>query len=481
MLLDFIGPRVRAAIGERWHLGILIALLALLPAGCGAAPEEDRPHLLLIVCDALRADRLQLHGAPAPAAPRLSEWAQEGLVFRRATAPSNWTRPSMLSIFTGRHPDPDRVLRTDERIPADVPLLAERLAQAGYETLAVSANPFQSSEYGTERGFRVHLDLGVKGAQRSGHWKHEIAAPVVIEHVEQVLTSRIRRDRPVFLYVHLMDPHLPYDPPAEFRHRCDPDYGGPFDGRSEPFRALSGEHVAERLAPEDNAQIRALYEGEIAALDAGLARLRALVDEQLGDRRVVTIVTADHGEAFGEGELGYWMHGNGLGPELLHVPLILHGAGVRGVSEERVGLVDLAPTLLELAGVPQSRDGPPPDGRSLVARSGTRIVPASRGPADAPAYIAYRALPGTPGTGTGELAVLRGRWRAERQQGHWRLFDEDTGQNVSSAMQTELLALRAVAEAWLAERAGAGAAEGDTIPLSAEAQSGLEALGYFGR
>ncbi len=482
-----MSARARAPLGSRAPAArLLLGLLAVVGCGERSAPREAPPHIVLVICDALRADRLQTWGAPPPAAPALDAWAADALVFERATAPSNWTRPSMLALFTGRHPDPDRLLRPDERLPDDVPLLAERLAAAGYETIGISANPFQSRDHGADRGFSTWLDLGHKGGQRAGHWKHEIAAPFVLDRVEYVLRSRAPDARPVFLYVHLMDPHLPYDPPPDHRGRCDPNYAGPFDGRGEAFRALAGEHVAQRLQPGDLQQILALYDGEIAALDEGLARLRALVDELLGDRRVVTVVTADHGEAFGEGEGGYFMHGNGLHPGLLHVPLIVHGAGPRGRVATRVGLVDLAPTLLALAGAPPSvgeQAEARADGLPLLDAHGLRATAVGAG-APARPFVAYRALPprddAPDAPGHGELAILSGPLRAERRGTGWVLLDDATGRPADDDRAHALATLRAAAEAWLAAR-GEASRDVDTITLSAEAEAALQALGYVER
>jgi arylsulfatase len=448
-----------------------LALCAtLLAAGCSRPAPDMRPHIVLVVCDALRADHLDLHGYERATAPALAAWAEGGLVFQQATAPSNWTRPSVLSLFTGRDPMPDRILRPSEPLPDDEPVLAEVLSEAGYRTAAVSANPFVSRALGADRGFDEFVDLGWRGNERRGHWKEEIAAPFVLQRVEYLLATRETDERPLFLYVHLMDPHLPYDPPERFRSWCQPDYAGPIDGATEPFRVLGGEHVDERLSPGDREQVVALYDGEIARLDEGLVSLRALIDEHLGDRPVVTVVTADHGEVFGEGRRGAYMHGVGLDPGLLRVPLVLHGAGDRGVVGERVGLIDLAPTLAALAGAswPEAIDG-----RDLLA--GT--APAGRD------LIAYRALPDGEAPGHGELAVLRDGWRAERIDGGWRLFDVQTGVDHTEQRPDLLRDLSRAANRWLErwEQRGATAAADREVEMPEDVEERLRTLGYLGR
>jgi arylsulfatase A-like enzyme len=444
---------------------LLLALLA-----CGGEPPAPQPHIVLVVCDALRADRLDLYGAARPTAPQLSAWAQDALVFEAATAPSNWTRPSVHALFTGLAPAPDRAFGSTEKLP-DEPVLAERLHEAGYETAAISANPFVSRAYGADRGFTTFLDLGWHGEERSGHWKQDIASPAVLDRVEHLLSSRTR-ERPLFLYVHLMDPHLPYDPPAADRDFCDPAYAGRIDGSREPYLVLRGPQVNERLGPGDAAQVQALYDGEIQRLDAGLARLRGLVTQWLGDRPVVQVVTADHGEAFGEGSDGFYQHGHGLHPGLLRVPLVLAGAGGAGRVPERVSLLDLSPTLLALARV----EAPEGDGLDLRRAAAGRDL------------IAYRALPPSadesappgPVAARGELAVLRDGWRCERLPEGWRLLEDATGADVTAdheALRDELV--RAAAR-WEAQRRGdAVAADGLSLTPAEAAQ--LEQLGYVGK
>jgi len=453
----------------------LAAALAAALGGCGERPVLQ-PHIVLVVCDSLRADHLELYGYGRDTAPKLTAWSAGGLVFERATAPSNWARPSMLSLFTGRQPAPDLQLAPDEKLPTDAGTLAERLSAAGYETDAVSASPFVSSVFGADRGFDNFVDLGWTGGERSGRWKDAIASHDVLDRVEYLLGSRERTGRPVFLYVHLMDTHLPYDPPAEQRAWTDPGYAGPIDGSREGYDALCAADAAHPLPEADRRQAMALYDGEIARLDLGLERLRALVAQQLDDRPVVTVVTADQGEAFGEPPLGVCGHGRGLGPELLRVPLIIHGVRPQGRVPTRVGLIDLLPTLAQLGGATLGSDT---DGIALIARDGRLNAPPGRD------LLAYRALPGEL-PASGELAVLRDSWRAVRQGDEWRLLDDDSGED-SSLVHPELsAALEHAAARWqaLAEqriREGGERARAEPITLPAGAEQDLKAMGCPGR
>lgn len=458
----------------------LLTLLASLPPGCGGA-RDVRPHIVLIVCDTLRADHLELHGYGRTTAPQLAAWAHDSLLFEQATAPSNRTRPSMLALFTGRAPPAELPLRED-RLPADIALLPERLAAAGYDTLGVSANPYMSAEYGAARGFRELVEIGWDLAPHTGHWKEAFAAPSVVEETERLVALHLRErpGQPLFLYAHFMDCHLPYDPPADQRPFSDPDYDGPLDGTLRPYHVLAGPSDIERLSQDDQDQLVSLYDAEILRLDAELAGLRERLAETLDDRPVLTIVTSDHGEAFGEGPEDRYLHGIGLGPELLHVPLIVHGLGLTGRVGQRVGLVDLAPTMLAAA---RAESLPEPDGLDLAEGSGR---------AEGRSFVVWRApVPGgqkglpraDPAEEVGELAVLQDGWRAESRADGWQLFRIADDSDHTAARPDVLGRLVDQAEAW--RRASAEAAAGrpplEQASMDEELRARLESLGYTGR
>ncbi len=442
----------------RWRLLPLL----LWTTACGQPERDVAPNILLVVCDALRADHLELYGYDRTTAPQLAAWAQDAVVFDAATAASNWTRPSMHALFTGRNAAPGRIFGQGERVPGDEPVLPELLQAAGYATAAVSANPLMSPSHGVDRGFDDFIALGWRGREHVGHWKPEIASEVVIDKVEALLSTRPADGRPLFLYVHLMDTHVPYDPPAVYRDEGAPEYAGPFDGSAEAFVALRGLHVDERLAPEDKARVIALYDGEIRHLDASLARLRKLADEFLGDRPLLTVLTADHGEAFGEGEDGAYLHGVGMTDALLHVPLVVEGAGSAGRVAERVGLVDLLPTLLARAGVAAPADI---DGIDLLASGGASLAVPGR------TYLSYRALPppsddaGAPIEAFGELAFSRDALRVLRREGQ---VPPDFAADFTRWLDTS-------------RKRAVGSAAPQPALLPDDAQERLQALGYTGK
>jgi len=243
-------------------------------------------------------------------------------------------------------------------IPGGAPLVAERLRAAGFRTAAFFKNPFLTPGSGFERGFDVHEHVG--GDDADGHSGGQLVG-AALRWARALAHARAGGDRaPFFLYLHFMEPHLDYQPPAEFVPAEARAYRGPQDGSAKQLHRAR--RAGNAFSAEDVAYLEAMYRGEVAYLDTQIARLRRELSA-LGLWRDDTlfVLTADHGEQFGEH--GDWEHGD-MHVENVHVPLIVHGAGIAprripGV----VRLVDVTPTLLALEGLPPL---PGAEGRSLV-------------------------------------------------------------------------------------------------------------------
>jgi len=310
---------------------------------------DPRPDLLVVVVDTLRADRLGRGLTPA-----LDGLAERSLVFTEARAPSGWTAASLGSLVTGTWPSTHRaglrvarelkVTRANattrrrnqlnhEGLSDQIPTLAEQLRDAGYETVGIHTNYFFSTELGFDRGFdRYHYYRGnnLKGADNG------------VALAEQVLADRAADAPPLLLVLHLVDPHLPYRLRDEVADQPTEDLEALRDGAA---------IVIEKLTPAlqaDPSRIEAVYDGEVAWIDQAFAKLWSAAEAL--DPAVVFV--SDHGEAFGEHDA--WIHGNTLYDELLRVPLMLRlpGDAAVGRRDERVSLVDVAPTLRALAGLP---------------------------------------------------------------------------------------------------------------------------------
>ncbi|MGQ0552119.1 MAG: sulfatase [Planctomycetota bacterium] len=352
---------------------ITLGLLLSCSAGCSEqAPAVDtRPDLILVVVDTLRADRLSTYGHARPTSPNLDQLAARGVVFEDATAQSSWTLPSMTSLFTGRH-----VFVNAERLPDGVPALAERLAEAGYDTAAFIGNPAVSAARGFDRGFATFI-----GREQTGNvtW----TAPDLQAALEGWLAKRPRDGRPLFLYLHFMDPHFPYAPVAP------ETLPGQVTLRDDTLAAWVAAVTAAKpgsplydTVDQDRRHILGqidAYDREIATMDRVLAeildRLAALRGSgAAGGRQRLVAVAADHGEGLWDHahhaavvakhvppeqrtlrEVFFRDHSYHLFQELIHTPLLLSGAGFPAGRriEQPVENVDLVPTLLRAAGLPE--------------------------------------------------------------------------------------------------------------------------------
>jgi choline-sulfatase len=333
---------------------ILFAMLCWPTPGCAPRQETEaeRPlNVLLVVVDTLRADRLGCQGNDSGLTPAIDAAATVGVRFSRASAHSPWTLPSIASLLTSRHPSRHR---TGEKLgpfrfstlPGDVPTLQQRFGDAGYRTAAVINVDFLSSAFGMTRGFN-HVDF----AASDSNSETRRAAPTTdaaLGRLDELAGA------PFFLLVHYFDPHLEYDPPAAYRRRHarrqDRAGTGRLFGSKTEMSALRQGRI--RLAPAVLQRLEGLYDAEVAYTDQEIGRLLNRLTALDLDSSTLVVITADHGEEFGDHQ-GF-EHGHTLYEELLHVPLVLrlpHRLPRGRVVDSAVRQIDLAPTILELAGL----------------------------------------------------------------------------------------------------------------------------------
>lgn len=314
----------------------------LLPEG-----HPTKPDVILLSIDTLRADHLGAWGYERDTSPFLDELAREGTLFRNAWSVSPWTLPSHTTMLSGQFPNRHGAVEDHIRIRPDLPLLQERFQAADYATAGVVATMFVSSKYGFDRGFDYFQDFGVKDKKTNN------LSTVDAEHVfAHALNWAQGQDdgTPLFAFVHVYDAHYGYNAPPPFDERFDRAprigdavYRSYFDYKKQ---MISDEQLTHQVAQ---------YDEEIAYIDH---MFRDLVTRwRRSGRELIVMVTADHGEEFGE--RGSWGHAHTLFREQLHVPWIVHGPGIRAQDlDQRVGLEDLAPTLASLTGLaPLDVDG----------------------------------------------------------------------------------------------------------------------------
>ncbi len=355
-----------------------IALAAALACGGCSGESPPRLNLLLITVDTLRADRLACYGGPEDVGLSICALAEAGTRFEWAfsTAPS--TAPSVASILTSRYPRQHRVTQNAKSyLGAEIATVAELLQGAGYRTAAFVSNPVLYRGKRLDRGFDLY-DAEMTRRERNRPHRTERDARDTSDAALAWAQAEARP--PWFLWVHYQDPHGPYEPPRAAPARDAP--GGPrlpvLDNDTGRGGIPSYQALAGAFSPRTYER---RYLEEIRFLDRQVGRLVRGLDA-LGDPPSV-LLTADHGEAFGEDGY-YFAHGHSTGLDQIRVPLLWRpAAGQRGagVVQATVSLVDLAPSLLELAGLaaPEAFVGRP---LPLVASSpagGMRAIFAEHG------------------------------------------------------------------------------------------------------
>jgi arylsulfatase A-like enzyme len=470
------GELCRRAARDGKRLAVL--LLALAASACGGARPLTRPDIVLVSLDSTRLDHLGCYGYERPTTPHLDAVAAESVVYTRARSTSSWTLPAHASLFTGQYPashgaryDRDGPLILSQGVettaanrelleeirarglPAGERTLAAVLAEAGYDTAGVVAGPWLKRVFGLDRGFAHYDDEGIEAI---GGRPADAVTDAALRWLRE------SRREPFFLFVHYFDPHSPYVPPP----------------------ALAARFGADRAAPGRERAI-ALYDGEIAFADLGLARLIETLREEGLDEDTLVVVTGDHGE--GLLDHGYMFHGVHIYEEAVHVPLVFRWPGTipagRTIAEP-VELVHVAPSVLDLLGLEE-------EARALPGRS---FAPALRGEdaldAQAPVYLQRRhfrpTVLGDPDDGglrvRGEKFGVRiGEWKyivgpEEKSEELFQLGD-DPGERVNlvGELPRKAAELSARLAAWREARGPSGA---PVDRVAEEDREALEALGY---
>jgi len=340
------------------------------------------PNVLLIVADTVRARNLGLYGYQRDTTPNLERWAKTGVVFDRAVATSSWTLPSHAGMFTARWP---HELSTGWESPLDdrYPTLAEILTRKGYLTAGFVANTYYCGyELGLARGFAHYEDYVVSPRELlvSSSLARSVLNSATVRRMTGYYDNIPRRsaadindqflnwvsgvhERPFFAFLNYFDAHETYLPPAPFDTKF-----GPVEPRSngrlaQELRRSLRNDWKDRPSQEIDLEMNA-YDGSLAYIDAQLDKLFTELRRRGLLEHTVVIVTADHGEQFGEH--GLFLHANSLYEPVLHVPLVIWAPGrIPQMTRvpDRISLRDLPATVLDLVGGEDSHDLP---GHSLV-------------------------------------------------------------------------------------------------------------------
>ena len=343
-------------------VGLLVTVVPrvterLAMARLPAVPAGEAPNVLVIVLDTERASSMDLYGYHRATTPNLTRIARRGVLFDRAIAPSSWTLPSHASMFTSRYPG-DLGVSFMDPLDDTYPTLAEVLRDHGYMTAGFVGNiVFCTPLFGLNRGF-LHFEAQPVSLQMTleSAWltrtAHQLLEPGVEKSAVRKDASRVTNDflawqatqpneRPYLAFLNYFDAHAPYVSP--------PPYRTLFAAGATPPPVLRGEK-ANVYQPGEIQGFVDEYDGAIAHIDAQLGVLFAELERRGQLHRTVVVVTADHGEEFGEhGKLG---HGFAVTLPLLHVPLlVLHPSLPAGVRvSQAVTLTDLPATVMDLVG-----------------------------------------------------------------------------------------------------------------------------------
>ncbi|MBY0278415.1 sulfatase [Candidatus Binatia bacterium] len=463
------GP-LRAALAVL-AIGALVAGIALAPAA------RSQPNLILVTVDTLRADHLGFAGYPRDTSPNLDALAREGTWFPACFSQSATTGAAHASLFTSLPPKDTGVTANSQHFPTDVASIMSALHGAGYAT----AGFVSSVVVGRKSKLQDHFDhfddeLTTKEQNRQERYERP-ADQTVAAALEWIAAAP--KDRPFFVWIHLIDPHGPYAAPV------DPDryVGDAYYGSIESSIPLSDADWQPGTIPHyqalggstDPRYYVARYDAEIRFMDAALGTLvKTLAADGLATDTLLAI-TADHGETLAEpGHRHYFSHGVITYDETVRIPLVIREPrGERRLDAiERtrpLSSLDLAPTLLALLRVPIP---PAFQGRNLLR---TPLDPAA-------------AIVSLGGYGTDKLeqqigtqfSVRRGplRFIVNSKDGSEELYDvaSDPGEtrNLIASPPAELAALRAPIDATLG-KSRMGAPE---QPLSDQQKAALKALGY---
>lgn len=444
------------------------------------AAVGERPNLIIYLVDTLRADHLGCYGYARPTSPRIDRFAADAVLFENGRAQSSWTKPAVAAVLTGLYPVAHGAELRAERIHESVETLAERLQAAGYETALFTTNGNVSARFGFDQGWDSFRFM----TRREGRKRKHYAAAEMNGEIFAWLAERERRHptRPLFLFVHTLDPHDPYRPREEFRRRLAPavDVEAACCRRSNELAALTGAAAVKQAA-----DAMALYDAEIAQNDAAFGDFLDELERRGLAATSAVLLTADHGEEFLDH--GGWKHGFTLYEEMLHIPFVLRlpaGRGAGRTIATAVDQVDIAPTLLALAG---AGAGPELPGRDLRALVDEAAAGSERGPA-LPTRVSFAWL-ARPGART--VSAAAGAWKLVRQNGPGLLQEPrralfDLGADPREQRNLYDPARRPPARVrWFEGALGAalarhgGSLAAEEVEIDPELEKSLRALGYF--
>ncbi|HNB50494.1 MAG TPA: sulfatase [Anaerolineales bacterium] len=410
-------------------------------------PKSKTPNILFLVLDTHRADRLGCYGYDRGTSPNLDAFAAQATVFENAVSPGQWTIPAHASMFSGEFPTTHGTVQSSDALDARFRTLAERLQTLGYQTVGFCNNPLVGVlNNNLKRGFELFYNYGgaiptVPEKKKKGvakffyhlwsrytqllrkisypvqnliaqndrvfnfilnpllvplwakhaHFKGD--APTSIRDLVEYLQQRTE-DQPLFLFLNVMETHLPYYPPEKFVTKF-----APIVKQNPQARAFINRYNTQALhwllpmkqpfAPLEFETLSSMYDAEVAYQDEALGQLLTLLDTPYHRENTLVIIVGDHGEMLGEHQI--MGHGLGVYQELIHVPLLIRAPGQThaGRVTQPVSTTHLFHTVLDAVHVEtlETSYAPEVDVRSCS------LLPLTKGNANAPANVVSEAFP----------------------------------------------------------------------------------------
>lgn len=311
-------------------LTALISCIPFLAPGCSRpAPERIIADRVIVIClDAFRFDHLT-----GDITPNLVEFQNESVSYVNCHSAGSWTKPSIASLFTGKWGHNTGAIERYDVLPEEAVTLAEVFGDAEWDTVGISGNIVIQIKNKFSQGFKTFIEDFNQDA--------DVMVNTALDEIQK------RMDSPFFMYIHLMDTHMPLNPPAEFRREWQQGEGRYPDVFGDIGPLIFGDL---ELTEGEVEQIHGLYDAEAAFADTEIGRfIDTLKEWEIWDTTTI-VFFADHGEELGEHD--DWTHGHCLYEEVTHVPLLIKMPGIEpSVVEDLTSLTIVGRSILDSAGI----------------------------------------------------------------------------------------------------------------------------------
>jgi len=317
------------------------------PQPAGDLERIAKTNLIIAILDAVNPGYMSCYGCEEKTTPFIDNLAQEGIIFTRAFAQASWTLPSTVSLFTSFHPLSHKVWSRERRLADKAFTLAEALKEKGFKTCGMTANASASSVYNLFQGMDEEIELfdweedKLKSQKRlKVIWAEDFVEPA------REWISRNKGEQ-LFMYIHFLQPHTPYNPPPSFLDEKAQSYSGPL--KNEESLMPRRLHL-EELTEADIEYLKANYKGNLKYADYYLGEIMGILKDFGLFENTILVVTADHGESFLEH--GVFGHSHNLYDEEIRIPLIMRFPKKYGLGGKKVDAlvqsVDLMPTFMDI-------------------------------------------------------------------------------------------------------------------------------------